>query len=449
MTRTEHTQRASERHGDERQNIILVSMDSLRGDHCGFLGSQHGLTPTMDRLASEGVSFQNAITPGPQTFSSMPTVFTGRYRPGESVDSYPGDSYWERRLAAINAHLQTHPTLPERLQQLGYSTAGVTPNPWTSTASGFDRGFDQFVDLSNQDDDSRLADVAGRLPGVGSDDRAVKLAVNMVTGSSFFSKWEDIYDQIQSVREQLTEPYFLWVFLLDTHFPFLASRSHRSEQSLPGMYYSAYRSEAQMRGRGDPGPMDESLQQSLKQSYRDTVRASDAFLDRLCADFADDDPALVVHADHGESFGEHENYGHHHRQLYEENIHVPYLIHNAGLSAEITAPTSLASIYETTLELATQGTIQERTATDEYVVAKSEGGNNRAVRGSRFKYVEREDETLLFDLQRDPDEQTNIADEYQNLCAVGDDVLERFDNTRSETQKMQQTLRQFATAGQL
>lgn len=445
MTGTNGTQTATARNTNDRRNIILVSMDSLRGDHCGFLGSDHELTPTMDRLASEGVSFQNAIAPGPQTFSSMPAVFTGHHRADEAVDAYPGESHWQRRLAAINSHLRRYPTLPERLQQLGYSTAGITPNPWTSTASGFDRGFDQFVDLSNQDG-SRLADLAGRLPGVDTDDRAVKLAVNMVVGGSFFAKWDDLYERIQSVRKQLSEPYFLWVFLLDTHFPFLASRAHREEQSLPGMYSSAYRSEAQMRGRGDPGPMTASLEASVRQSYRDTVRASDAFLKRLCADFAADDPALIVHSDHGESLGEHGNYGHHHRKLYAENVHVPYLIHNAGLSAEITAPTSLTSLSKTAVELARTGTLTEPTP-PEYVVAESECGTNRAVRSEWFKYVEHGDERCFFDRQQDPEEQTNVADQFPSKCAVGADVLQRFAQTRDETTKVQQTLKQLTAAG--
>ncbi len=428
-------------------NIVLVSMDSLRGDHCGHLGSEHSLTPTMDALAEDGICFQNAVSPGPQTFSSMPTVFTGHHRPSEWLDSYPGETHWERRLAAINTHLRYHPTLQERLQKLGYTTVGITPNPWTSAATSFNRGFDEFIDLSNNKNDGRLPSLLGRLPGVDTDDRSVELAINMLTGSSFFSKWEEIYEQIDRIRDQLTEPYFLWVFLLDTHFPFLCSRTHRTEQRLPGMYYSAYQSEKQMRGREEDSPMADSVEQSVRRSYRDTVRASDAFLERAVADF--DDATFIVHSDHGESFGEHGNYGHHHRELYDENIHVPYVIYNGGCSAEVTAPVSLASIFDATLSLARTGTVDPAEQTAEYVVSKSECGRNRAVRGTQFKYIETPDGELLFDLSCDPNENEDISQNWPQECERFQTVLDRFETTRVETHSLQQTTQSLATQGVL
>lgn len=434
---------------ETRPNIVLVSMDSLRGDHCGHLGADWSLTPTMDSMAESGVSFQNAMAPGPQTFSSMPAVFTGHHRRGESLDEYPGETHWERRLSAINTHLNRNPTIPERLQELGYTTGAVTPNPWTSTAAGFDRGFDEFLDLSNEQSEGRLPSLIGQLPGIDTEDRAVQLAINMVTGSSFFSRWEELYDEIERVRSELTEPYFLWVFLLDTHFPFLSSRSHRTEQSLPKMYYSAYKSEKLMRGRISDAVMPESVQQSVRRSYRDTVRASDAFLTQLQTDFAADDPVYIVHSDHGESFGEHGNYGHHHRQLYQENIHVPYLIANTAASASVTEPVSLTSISDATVALARNGTIDPTEHTAPYVLSQSECGTNRAIRGERFKYMESDGEPSLYDLWTDPGERTNVEAEWPTVCEAARTELRRFDATREEKDRLQETTQSLVRTGQV
>lgn len=427
---------------DARQNIVLVSIDSLRADHCGFLGDDRGLTPTMDTLAAEGVNFETAIAPGPQTFSSMPAVFTGHHRPPGGLESYPGETHWERRLAAIQDHVNNHVTLPERLQKRGYSTAGFSPNPWTSTASGFDRGFDHFNDGEGDSAKGFLRGWAGRVPGIDESSKLVELTLDMLTGSSFFTRWEDYYDQIEAAREQLSEPYFLWVFLLDTHYPFLPARAHRQEQSLYGMLSSSLQTEAAMRGNADT--MSAGVRESMERSYRDTVRSVDSFVDRLRTDLSGDDPAFIIHSDHGESFGDHGNYGHHHRQLYEENIHVPYIIHNAGRRRDVVDPSSLASIPEMALSLTREGDLDPESAAGPAAISTSECGRNRAIRYRQFKYVESDGDSALFDLLNDPGETVDIAAEYPERSAESRAFLDRFERHRDESERVSRAARSVA-----
>jgi len=42
----------------ERPNIVLITLDTVRADRMGFLGSKHGLTPQMDALARKGIVFE-------------------------------------------------------------------------------------------------------------------------------------------------------------------------------------------------------------------------------------------------------------------------------------------------------------------------------------------------------------------------------------------------------
>lgn len=431
----------------ERPNMVMVSIDSLRADHCGFLGDDRGLTPTMDRLAREGVAYENAIASGPQTFSSMPGVFTGRPRPQTTLESYPQERLWERRLAAIDDHLSRNATIPERLQSRGYDTAAVTPNPWTISASGFDRGFDQFEDFSTAASAGWPTAIAERLPGVDTDSRPVKLVLNLAAGSEFFAQWESLEKKIQQVRAQLSEPYFLWVFILDTHFPFIPAARHRQEQSLFGTYYSAYRSSEPMRGNAEE--MSDRVRQSVKRSYRDTVRAADTFLDQLTTSLAADDPVLLVHSDHGESFGDHGNYGHHHRQVYEENIHVPYLVHNAGATADVSAPTSLLSIPETAVRLADGRPLDPAATTQQHVIATSECGTHRTVRGEQYKYIETAADHLLFDLDADPTETADISATLPNQAHQLYKQLCRRENHLAETTKLQNQARQLVANSEL
>src|SRR5437762_11930784 len=39
----------------DQPNVILITLDTVRADRMGFLGSKHGLTPQLDALASQGV----------------------------------------------------------------------------------------------------------------------------------------------------------------------------------------------------------------------------------------------------------------------------------------------------------------------------------------------------------------------------------------------------------
>lgn len=54
-----------------QQNIVLITYDSLRADHCGYMGYKRDTTPNLDAMAEEGISFTNAIAPASRTNPSM------------------------------------------------------------------------------------------------------------------------------------------------------------------------------------------------------------------------------------------------------------------------------------------------------------------------------------------------------------------------------------------
>src|SRR5262245_10969622 len=54
-------------------NVLLVTIDTLRADHVGAYGNQLGLTPTIDRLAREGVRFTHAYAHVPLALPSHTT----------------------------------------------------------------------------------------------------------------------------------------------------------------------------------------------------------------------------------------------------------------------------------------------------------------------------------------------------------------------------------------
>ncbi len=63
----------------ERPNIILIMTDQQRFDTVGAWGHDHMVTPNIDRLAREGVSFRQAYCPGATCVASRAAIFTGMY----------------------------------------------------------------------------------------------------------------------------------------------------------------------------------------------------------------------------------------------------------------------------------------------------------------------------------------------------------------------------------
>jgi len=73
---------------NERPHIILIMTDQQRSDTIGAWGNDHMITPNMDRLAREGMSFTQAYCPGATCVASRAAIFTGMYPHTTGVYSF-------------------------------------------------------------------------------------------------------------------------------------------------------------------------------------------------------------------------------------------------------------------------------------------------------------------------------------------------------------------------
>lgn len=394
-------------------NVVLVTIDSLRADHCGFIEPDVDLTPTFDELADQGVVFENAIAPGPRTPSSMPSVFTG-----EPLLPTPGNmaDYWQEWRAHIYRHMRRHRTVAERMRERGYETIGVSVNPWTED-TGFEAGFDTYHQLNGENLDSygppifRFVDALLR-------DNAVGRKLKWFNKREWFVQWVDFYDTIvDSVRDS-DRPYFLWVFLLDAHQPYTAPREYRQETWAPEMYY------ASTNGFLSNWEMDGRVGDMLRRGYRDSIRSVDGFLGRLREDLAGDDPTYVIHSDHGEGFGEHGTWGHE-QALYCENLHVPLVVANAGVDERVAEPVSFRAIPDLVTGLA-DGTFEPTELTSAFVQSMTETWERQAITGSDWKYMtDVEGSTELYRRRGDADETTNLASEHLEVVTSLQSLLDQ------------------------
>ncbi|MEF8814320.1 MAG: sulfatase-like hydrolase/transferase, partial [Halovenus sp.] len=372
---------------------------SLRADHCGFMGYGKETTPTLDGMARDGLSFEAAVAPGPSTYESMPAIVTGEHMCSYPVGDGSDDVYDSRGdLIGLNTRRET---IAEWFARQGYDTAAFTTNPYTGSHTHFSRGFDHYEDFMG-DGEGPWMRKAAEVPVLSE----LKHLVTLVRGDRASKPWQDYYEDIVAWVEDAAEPYFLWVFLLDPHTPYLSPGTYRDGSSVE-MYYRNWKLWARKKW-GIDLPLD---RHSLRDLYDATVRSSDAFLDSLQADLPGD-PVIAVHSDHGEAFGEHGAFGHH-GQVYEENLHVPFVVWNAGRTATVDRPVSLTSLA-TVLRGAARETV--KLPSPDHVLARTLGPRRIAVRDDDWKYIATTDpeagrvtEEELYDLESDPGERENRA----------------------------------------
>lgn len=120
-----------------KTNVILLTIDCLKADHLSCLGYPKNITPNIDNLAKRGALFCEAISNGPVTPFSFPSILTSSY-PLVYPLKYIGGP-WPAPI------LVGRVTLAEILKRQGYSTAAVHSNPYLSAYFNYNRGFEFFV----------------------------------------------------------------------------------------------------------------------------------------------------------------------------------------------------------------------------------------------------------------------------------------------------------------
>ena len=72
--------------GTERTNVLLITVDTFRPDRLGAYGYKRGTSPFLDKIAEEGVLFENAISSSSWTTPGLLSVLTGLWAPTHAVD---------------------------------------------------------------------------------------------------------------------------------------------------------------------------------------------------------------------------------------------------------------------------------------------------------------------------------------------------------------------------
>jgi len=402
----------------DKRNIILITLDSLRADHCSFMGYYRETTPTMDKMARRGLVFENAIAGGVGTPESMMGAFTGSFAPlTEDIDS----KMWRNEFTKRR-------TLAQILSKLGYSTGAVVPNTFASSYFGFDKGFQFFQDFLK---DGAKTKIHKRIfeKAFKKNSRTASIIrnlMNFLLKREVFTPWEKYYDVVINWVKKTNKPFFLWVLLMDTHFPYLAPRKFRKWSNFLSMYHSNWK----LQHVNFENKLTDKEKKKIIDAYDDSIRYANEFIKRLTKDFSDYDPIYVIHSDHGEGFGEHGFYMHGFIRnkavcLYEELIHIPLIIYNADIKERIEKPVSLLSLSPTILEIINEENFSDfpscsfLKSNNTWVIARCiENGKIKvAVRLKDWKFITDQNSIdELYNLKDDPAERKNVVNEYPKLA---------------------------------
>jgi arylsulfatase A-like enzyme len=369
-------------------NVLLICVDTLRADKIGAMGHGGGLTPSLDRLASEGVLFTRVIAQGPNTPQSFPSTFTSQYPERVPV---------RRKFAGYPALTPEALTFFEALSEHGLHTAAVTSHFYFKPKRGITQGVPDWDnrDATNLKDSNK--DIASP--------RIVPRAIEKL-------------GELAAARKR----FVIFVHLFEPHSTYVKHKQF---------------------------PITERGVKGLQQKYDFEIKFADIWVGKLLQGLKETGlertTAVIAYSDHGEAFGEHRFYFHG-QALYNEVLHVPLIVRLPGVKPrEVQARVALLDLAPTILDLMgvpIPDSFQGRSLVPLIHGGKAEErrigavlmpypawpkGQQAMIKG-RYKAIFRvtENRFEVYDLEQDPREQQNLALKRPALARTLKEELARF-----------------------
>lgn len=393
------------------KNVIFITVDCLRADHLGCMGYPLKTTPHLDSLAAQGALFTEAYAVGPVTPVSFMSLMTS---------SYP------LMYEGYTTISDQRTTLAEVLADHGYSTAAFHSNPFLSRFYRYDRGFQTFYD--NIEFGTRKQN---------------KIVTVIKKNNRIFNVLKKVYNQFKRKKQphatadelnrkvlswvkSCADPFFLWVHYMDVHAPYIPPDAYMAE--LMTAHEIEHLHELLVYRQNELSAHDVEMIISL---YDAEIQYVDHAVHWLLDHIPLDNTLVIITSDHGDEFGEHGEFLHG-PKLYDELLHVPLIIQGPGIpQTVVTEPVSLLDIAPTILDFLNiepptlfQGesllpvTAVKRSGVISEVSHKGKkvkfDPEERLVsyRTKKWKLIYGKNSRELYDLENDPQETTNVKEQY-------------------------------------
>jgi glucan phosphoethanolaminetransferase (alkaline phosphatase superfamily) len=341
------------------RNLVMVSLESTAAQYLSLYGGEYEVMPNLSALARRALVFENAYAVYPESIKGLFSVLCSTF---PAFDSEP-EEY---------ANLECR-SVASVLGDAGYRTA-----MFHSGRFGY-LGMESIIRHSGYQTLEDAGDIAGSHNSSFGVDEPATVARMLA--------WIDALPRGQH--------FFLTYLPIAGHHPYATP---------------------------EPGPFAGTAEID---QYRNALHYGDvslgALIEGLRARGLEENTAWVIYGDHGEAFHQHEgNYGHTFF-LYDENIHVPFLIAAPGLlrgQERVRKVVSLVDTAPTILDLmgiAPPKNYQGRTMLDAaprmalFFADYSLGLLGLRDRRWKFVYEIGSGRTQLFDLERDPREMSDVS----------------------------------------
>lgn len=298
----------------KKKNIIFVVADSLRYD--SILQGGDYLLPYTNQNA---IVFTQARSAGSWTLPATASMFSG-----QSLHEHGATS----QTRVINAETEL---LAERFKREGYRTLQVTANSATTHIFGLDRGFDKV---------EKIWEMAPRRHGItdviltvlakprlrkkifqsGSDLVMGKFSEEIMSASSWMQsnmdyQFERAAQHVQQAKED-KKPLFLFVNLMETHFPYHISDTFSTSSKNPvqqlreilSLFHFVNQSRLTTTKEKISAQMLQVLRKRQQSTWRMIAPSLDNFLKKM---HQDSDNVVLFASDHGDNFGEQDKWQYH------------------------------------------------------------------------------------------------------------------------------------------
>jgi len=316
---------------------VFIVLDTARADRFSYAGWPHETTPNIDALTADAVVYSGAHSVAPWTLPSHMSMFTGLF-PGQHGATWNRFDGLGSMKALMNQSLR--PADPERmlgrrLKDAGYTTVGVSHNPWISERTGFDEGFDALH-------------AAWRESAGGAGTRAERCLA--------------LFEQHLGEHGPLGRPAFLFFNFTDPHYPYELPDGGAARFGGDEALHADWFADG---ATGRPREIDilsgatEVDVAAFGPFYDSALHTADVVVGRLIdwlkAEGRYEGALIVITSDHGEHLGEQGRFSHQ-LSVEEELLRVPLVIkYPGGAGAGSVEPEALVSpldLYATLLSAA-------------------------------------------------------------------------------------------------
>ncbi len=352
---------ANSENNPKKLNVLFIIADDLNCD-IGVYGSSDVFTPNIDKLASQGVLFENAHVQYPLCGPSRVSLMTGLY---------PDQTKSKELRLYVRQTIPDVITLGQRFIMEKYNSIRVGKvyhyhNPRDIGTSGHDDHFtwDQTVNPYGRDkiEEYKLNKVKENFDGATLSWLESEGSDNEQTDGIGADETIEFLDKFSKSKEN----FFLAFGLYRPHIPFVAPKKYfdlyeKDNMTVPSNgdeFLKTISSPAakSLRARKEQINLDNSTIKTVKEAYYSTTSFVDAqigrVLDKLKETGLDKNTIVVFTSDHGYHLGEK---GHWQKQsLYDRATRVPLIISGPGILSNKrikNSPVELVDLYKTLMDL--------------------------------------------------------------------------------------------------